>query len=160
MGIEAWGQTVQQIKASATPGLWDFVSKIPTSFEAQILYGLITAGLIGLMANWLLKWSKGEVGSLRHYLFYSQYRRTILSVLTMLGTFLTAVTSGVFFTDAAAVSGEMAACVKDLPTPDKTFVGWINVLWVGGTTGFGIDAAVNKGEREVWTEEQRATKGQ
>lgn len=154
MGMEAWGQTVQQAHDTAGPSLLEFLSRLPVTQEAQILYGLCLFGLAGLVASWLVKWSKNEVGSLRSYLFKENARRTFLSVFTLVGTFLSAVVSGVFFTDAAAQLGEAAACAKDLPV-DKVFVGWINVLWVGATTGFGVDATINKGEREQWTEEQR-----
>lgn len=138
------------------PSLWDFLLSIPSLPESKIMLGLLISGTLGLIANWAVRFARGEVGSLGNYLFKTNVRRTLLSVLTLFGTLLSSVVSGVFFTDASAALGEMAQCAQSVPHADKAFVGWINVLWVGATTGFGIDAIINKGEREVWTPEQRA----
>jgi hypothetical protein len=152
---DALAQTVE--KVTGVPSLWEFLASLPHIPEVHILAGLMLSGALGLVANWLVKWSKGEVGSLRAYLFRSNVRRSLLSVFMMVGTFLTAVMSGVFFTEAVAAAG---SCVPDSPdavVAGKTFVGWVNVLWVGATTGFGIDATINKGEREVWSADKRAS---
>lgn len=135
--------------------LWQFLASLDQTSEVQILIALMLSGLVGMAANWLFKYAKGEVGCFVDYVFRSNARHSLLAVLTYAGTALTAVMSGVFFSDTSAL-GELAQCAAELP--EKTFVGWFNVLWMGATTGFGIDAVVNKGERVAWTPEQRVAK--
>jgi hypothetical protein len=123
----------------AIPSLWHYIQSLPSSMEMQILAGLGLSGTLGMLANWLTKWARNEVGCLRDYIV-STPRRTVLSLLTFAGAALTTLGTGIFFAG------------------DGHFVGWLNVLWIGATTGFGIDAVVNKAEREQWTEAQRAAK--
>lgn len=118
---------IREIK-QANESLWQFLSALPSSMEAQILYGLVLAGTAGLLASWLWKYSNGQVGCLVDYLFREKRLRTLASVLSMVGGSLAAIAAGVFVTD----SGE--------------FVGWLNVLAWGANAGFGVDLAVNRGE--------------
>lgn len=114
---------VKQIDQS----LWNFLAALPSTMEAQILYGLVLSGIAGLLASWLWKYSHGQVGCLADYLFREKRLRTLASVLTMVGTSLAAIGAGVFVTDGGQ------------------FVGWLNVLAWGANTGFGLDLAVNRG---------------
>jgi len=124
------GVPIKQLKAEHTESLWQFLSQLPGSMEAQILYGLLLAGVVGMMAHYLMRWLNGEIsGSLVRYLFTDYPRRTLLAFAGIIGVALTAITSGVFETD----SGE--------------FVGWLNVLWVGLTNGYAADSVANKGAR-------------
>lgn len=120
-------QKISDLKAEHMGSLWDFLQRLPNSMEAQILYGLIIAGLVGLCASWLWKFSNKQVGCFTKYLFTEEWVRSLASVLGMTGTAVIAVMAGVFETE----SGE--------------FVGWLNVLWWGAQSGFGIDLAVNRG---------------
>jgi len=130
--------TIQQIRANEPEALWHFLQQLPSSFEAQILLGLVIAGFAGMLVSWLAKWSAGEAHGLLDYCFKNQIKRSVASVLTFLGVILTAVTSDMF----TSSSGE--------------FVGWMNVLVNGFAVGFGSDSAINKGKRTAWTDEKRA----
>lgn len=136
-----------------TESLWEFLAALPFSFDAQVFYAMMLAGTAGMLANWVVRWAKGELPCLATYLFKINPRRSLLAFITYIGTALTAVMSGVFMSDASAM-GEVAGCVVEDGT--KHFVGWLNVLWSGAGTGFAIDATMNKGERQEWTAEERA----
>lgn len=112
---------------NAHESLWDFLTALPSSMEAQILYALLLAGVVGMLASWLLKWARGQAGALQRYLFTEDVRYTVLAVAAYFGICLTAISSGIFVTD------------------DGVFVGWANVLWFGLTNGFGADTVANKG---------------
>ena len=128
-------QTIQQIKAQAPEDLWQFLLALPGSFEAQLLYGLMLSGIVGMVANYTVNWAKGDIaGSLVAYLFLENFRRTLLSIVTFAGLAITSIAAGIFMTGAGA------------------FVGWANVLWFGAANGFGVDAIANKGRRAEWTE--------
>lgn len=119
--------------------LTHFLQRLPSSFEAQIFYAVVLFGLVGMLANYAVKWMKREIGgSLIKYLFFSNVRGTMLSLFTTIGVGIGAITAGVFET----TSGE--------------FVGWFNVMWVSLSNGFMWDATMNQGDRPVWTEAQRA----
>lgn len=120
-------QTIAQIKASEPESLWAFLLQLPGSMEGQTFIGLVLAGVVGLMASWLWKFSNKQVGCFTKYLFTEEWVRSLASVMGMTGTALVAVMARVFETE----SGE--------------FVGWLNVLWWGAQSGFGIDLAVNRG---------------
>ena len=135
-------QTIAQIKAQDPESLWHFLSGLPASQEAQIFYALMLAGTLGMFASYGVKWAKGEIsGDLFQYLFKSSMRATALSLFTYTGTALGAIYAGAFYV-----------------TDGGIFVGWGMVLWLGAINGFSIDAIVNKGERPVWTAEQRSTR--
>ncbi|TXH19807.1 MAG: hypothetical protein E6R03_00070 [Hyphomicrobiaceae bacterium] len=116
--------------------LWEFLLKLPASFEAQLFYGMMIAGTLGMGMNWLVKWLRNELPCFVTYMFKSEAKRSVLSILTLAGTVLAAIATNVFVID-------------------DRFVGWLNVLWTGATTGFAVDATMNKGSREAWTEEER-----
>ena len=119
--------------------LWHFLAQLPTSFDAQILYGLLISGFVGIMAHYMAKWLRGEVeGSLWQYLFVNEARHTFLSLGTLFAASIAAIAANVFETDAGA------------------FVGWTNVMWIGLTTGFSGDSVMNKAPRKVWTDAERA----
>ncbi len=122
------GVPIKQLKADHTESLWQFLAQLPGSMEAQILYALLLAGIVGMGAHYLMRWLNGEItGSLARYLFLDYPRRTLLAFAGVVGIALTAITSGVFETE----SGE--------------FVGWLNVLWIGLTNGYASDSVANKG---------------
>ena len=135
--------------------LWQYLTHLGGSFEAQVFYALMLSGVVGMCANWLVRWTKNEVGCFVDYMFINNFKRTPLSILMFTGTALTAVMSGVFNGGTLAfVTAD--PCANGITPPNtEVFVGWLNVLWIGATTGFGIDATVNKGVREVWTEGER-----
>lgn len=120
-------QTVAQIKATtAQESLWDFLSHLPASMEAQVLYAMILFGLIGMCMNWLVKWTRHEVEVNGWLYFTGNFRYTLGAVLGMGGTALTAISMGVF------------------NTAEGSFVGWLNVIWTASLNGFMWDATVNK----------------
>lgn len=131
------GPTIQQVKA-AEESLWHFLSALPQTHEAQQLYALMIAGMVGMIAHYLMKWAQGEiVGNLGRYLFCDHVRATALSFFTYIGFALATVIAG-------ALDGSS----------------WFTILWLGVTTGFSVDALTNKGIRPKWTEEQRAVKAE
>jgi len=130
--------TIQQIRAAEPESLWHFLQQLPHSFEAQILLGLVLAGVAGMLLSWLAKWSAGEAHGLIDYCFKNQIKRSVASALTFLGIVFGAITSDMF----TSSSGE--------------FVGWMNVLVNGFAVGFGSDSAINKGNRVAWSDEKRA----
>lgn len=137
--VFAQAPRISEIKQGAGESLWDFLMRLPMSFEAQIFYAVVLFGGVGMFSNYAVKWMRKEIaGSLFKYLFLCNLRGTLLSFSTTVGIGIAAITGGVFETG----SGE--------------FVGWFNVLWVSLTNGFMWDAALNRGQRDVWTPEQRA----
>lgn len=131
--------TIAQVKVQTTESLWQFLTQLPGTMEAQLFYALILAGTLGMMASYLMKWAKNEIaGYLWEYLFGANLRSTMLSLFTYIGCAMTAIYAGAFHVGDA-----------------QTFVGWGHVAWLGLLNGFGIDAIVNKGQRAVWTQQQR-----
>lgn len=136
-------QTIAQVKADNPADLWHFLMNLPVTMEAQLFYALMLAGTLGMLASYVMKWAKGEIGAcLGEYLFKQNLRSTVLSVATYTGTAMAAIYAGAFFVGDQSV-----------------FVGWGMVMWLGALNGFGIDAIVNKGQRAVWTPEQRKAAG-
>ena len=110
-----------------TESLWQFLSALPSTAEAQILYALLMSGVVGMMAHYFTRWAKGEIqGSLFTYLFGTCVRSTALAFSVIVGAAITAITSGVFITESG------------------TFVGWLNVMWFGITNGFASDSIANR----------------
>lgn len=137
-------QTIAQVKAQAPESLWNFLGNLPFTMEAQIFYGLMLAGTLGMIANYIVRWARSEIrGSLYAYLFEQNPRGTVLSLCTYTGMALAAIASNAFH------FGEGAA-----------FVGWGWTLWMGASNGFVIDNIANKGQRPVWSPEKRAQKVQ
>lgn len=134
------GTTVAQAKAASPESLWHFLSQLPGTVEAQQLYALLIFGVIGMFAHYFVKWIQGEIsGNLLDYLFRQEPRRTVLSLVALIGSSFTLVVSPVLM-------------------PNDVFIGWGAVLWMAVTTGYGIDSVANKGDRQIWTEQDRAEK--
>lgn len=94
---------------------------------------LVLFGTLGMAANYLWKWLRDEItGSLWAYLTKQYPKRTALAYATFIGYAVTTVLSPVL--DGA---------------------GWGVVINLGLTTGFAIDALVNKSKAKVWTDEER-----
>lgn len=109
--------------------------------ELRVFLMLMAAGSMGMIANWLVKWARGEIkGGLLTYLFRDNPRSTALSFFTYTGAVLAAMQA-----DVVHVAGGV-------------FIGWANVAWLGATNGYFIDNIINKGERAVWTTEERAAR--
>ncbi len=122
-------QKIAEIKAEHVESLWQFLSAVPGSFEAQVFYGFIIAGTVGVSASFIYKWLTRQIaGSLFRYLFVDDVRRTLLSFAVLIGQAITAITMGLFAID------------------DGTFVGWWNVLYIGALAGFTGDVIANKGK--------------
>jgi len=102
-------------------------SKALTQFGVLMLFGLI-----GIIANWLAKWMFDQIeGSLFDYLFRHYPKRTASAFAVF--------TAYALFTAVTSLDG----------------AGWSIVVNLGLTTGFAIDALVNKAKRAVWTEDER-----
>lgn len=121
-------QKIGEIKGGSE-SLISFLQRLPSSFEAQIFYAVVLFGAVGMFTNYSIKWMRSEIsGSLIKYLFFDNFRGTMLSFCTTVGIGIGAITGGVFET----ASGE--------------FVGWFNVLWISLTNGFMWDAALNRSQ--------------
>ena len=131
-------QTISQAHEATQQSLWHFLAQLPQTQEAQLLYGLILAGAVGMVANYLVKWAKGEIeGNLWCYLVKDKLRATVLSFSSYVGVAVASIAAGIFVTDGGI------------------FVGWSTVLWFGVTNGFAVDAIANKGRRPEWSEGER-----
>lgn len=117
-------QKIAEIRSNGNEDVWQFIRRLPGSFEAQLLYGLVGSGLIGMLGSWLWKWSKGEADGFAHF----TPRYLIGQVLWLLGSSTAAIMTVGFSTE----SGE--------------FFGWLSVLWAGGFTGFSGEVK-QKGEQ-------------
>lgn len=118
---------IGEIKGSSET-LWQFLQRLPGTFEAQIFYAVVVFGAIGMFANYFVKWLRKEItGSLIGYLFVNNPRGTLLSLVTTIGAGLAALQMGVF------------------ETPDGQFIGWFPTLWITLGSGWMFDAALNKG---------------
>lgn len=112
----------------------DYVRAVYDSRAFIQFWVLCLFGFIGMTANYTYKWLSDEIkGSLWYYMVGSRPRRTLLALATFAGYALTTVISPVL--DGA---------------------GWSVVVNLGLTTGFAVDALVNKADRQVWTDEERA----
>ena len=136
-GVEL-AQTIAQAKSASPESLWHFLRALPVTMEAQIWYGLLLSGAVGIMAHYFHKWASDEIaGSLFDYLFRQHPKKTILSLSAYVAWTLSLVGTGIFQTG----SGE--------------FVGWSIVLILGLTNGYGVDSLANRGGRAVWDAETR-----
>lgn len=134
------GKTIAELKTEPET-LWHFINQLPVSFEAQLLYGLVIAGLAGMVANYAVKWARNEIeGNLWEYLFTQNVRATLLSFFGFVSLAITSIGTGIFTSDGGV------------------FVGWANVFWFGLTNGFAVDAVANKGKTAVWSQEKRLEK--
>jgi len=114
----------------------EYVRAILHSRELVQFLVLLGAGLCGAAANYLYKWLRDEItGSLIEYVTKQYPKRTLLALATYFGY-----------------------CVATVLSPVLDGAGWGVVLNMGFTTGFAIDALVNKSERKAWTDAERTTK--
>lgn len=133
VGLDALGldaKKIAQIRADET--LWQFLVKLPSSFEAQVFYALVLSGAAGLIGSWLWKVSQGQA-DFRHF----TGRYCLAQLLWLIGSSIAAIFTVGFQTE------------------DGVFFGWLAVLWSGGFAGFSGDVKV-KEARQAWTDEQRA----
>lgn len=111
--------------------------------ELRVFLMLMVSGTAGMVANWLVKWARGEIkGGLAAYLFRDNPRSTALSLFTYTGAVLAAMQADV------------------VHVANAVFIGWANVAWLGATNGYFIDNIINKGERAVWTPQERQARQQ
>lgn len=132
--------TVEQLKMIVPPAdsPWSYLAHLPFTLEANIFYMLVLFGIAGAVANYVVRWAKGEIqGSLFAYMFTDSPRRSVLAVIALV----------------AELIGEQAAGL--FMTADAKFVGWALVIAAGMKTGFLIDNIVNKASRPEWTPAQR-----
>ncbi len=128
--LDAWavGQTIQQIKAAPqAESLGHFLGQLPSSLEAQVLYGLMIFNAVGMMAHYLRRWLSDEiVGSVFSYMFLQHPKATVMAFTAVMTLDLGLIQMGAF------------------ATPDDVFVGWINVMAQGLTLGYSADSVANK----------------
>lgn len=98
-----------------------FLSKLPSSFEAQVFYGLVGSGLLGIIASWLWKWSQ-QLAGLDHF-----NPRYVIGQVLWLG--------------GASVAAIMTVGFQ---TEDGVFFGWLSVLWTGALAGFSGEVKIKK----------------
>ena len=134
--------TIAQLKAQAPESLWHFLLSLPTSMEAQIWYALTLGAVLGMVGHYIRARVNGSIsGSPVDYFFRDNLWRSIGAAIAVMGELVAEITSGLFFTDAGL------------------FVGWAIVILSGIKTGYLGDSLVNKGQRVIWTEEQRESAG-
>ena len=130
-GIEV-AQAVLNDKGTFT----DYVLAIMGSRELVQFGVLLGAGLAGGATNYLYKWVRDEItGSLWAYVTEQYPKRTLLALMTYVGY-----------------------CVATVLSPVLDGAGWGVVINMGFTTGFAIDALVNKSERKEWSAQERAVR--
>ena len=128
---------MQQV-AAQDGSFGDYVRHALGSREFVQFWVLAGAGCFGIAANYAYKWLRDEIrGSLWQYLTLQHPKRTLLSFATFFGY----------------------ACATIL-SPVLDGAGWGVVINMGLTTGFAIDALVNKADRQAWTEEERAKRAE
>lgn len=110
--------------------LLDFLLALPTTMEAQIFYALVLGSALGMLAHYVRQWASRDVdSSLTDYLFRSNPKRTIMTVIGVIGWSAGEVSAGLFTTSGGA------------------FVGWGLVILSGLKTGYAGDSIINKGKR-------------
>jgi len=114
----------------------NYVQAVWRSRELVQMWVLLSSGVLGMAGNYLFKFLRDDIrGSLCNYLFRDHPKSTALAFFVLCGWALTATVGGL-------VQG----------------AGWTAVINLGLTTGFAIDALVNKANQAVWTPEERAAK--
>lgn len=118
--------------------LVNFLTQIPTSQEAAILYALVLMLPLGMFASWLVKYAvlKTVDDGPISYFFKSHSRRTLGTVVAFFSACLLALTTGLFENDGL-------------------FTGWYSVFWTGLNAAFSADMGINKGTQGGWTESER-----
>jgi hypothetical protein len=111
----------------------DFIRATINSVAFVQFWVLLTSSFLGVGANYLWKWANDQIkGSLWKYLFKDYPKRTILSFMAIAGWTVVAMSQ---------VDDNLA---------------WGILINMGLTTGFAVDAMINKANRAAWTEEERA----
>lgn len=114
----------------------DYVRAILGSRELVQFGVLLGAGVAGGSANYLYKWLRDEItGSLWAYVTEQYPKRTLLAIATY-----------------------VSYCVATVLSPVLDGAGWGVVINMGFTTGFAIDALVNKSERKEWSAAERTAR--
>lgn len=126
-------------EATAQPeSLWHFLATLPTTYEAQLWYGLLLGGLLGMIAHYINGRAKGDIaGSLFDYFFRDNVWRSVGTVSAVAAELFAEIGAGLFTTKEGA------------------FVGWGLVIAAGIKSGYLGDSLLNKGTRPVWTTEKR-----
>lgn len=106
-------QKIAEIKANGAESLWQFLGRLPGSFEAQVFYGLAFSAAIGMISSWLWKWSQGQADS-----HWWTWRYVFGQILWIIGSSL----SLIMMTGFSTESGE--------------FFGWLSVCSTGALAGF------------------------
>lgn len=95
------------------------------------------AGICGLFANYLVKWSKNEIaGTLWCYLFHQNIRATTYSACALFASIAALIQFGAFEHAGALLA-------------------WKTIIYISAQTGYFLDSAINKGVRPEWTESER-----
>lgn len=119
------------------PEQGEFLAYVRAVFRSRELvkFGVLVGfGIFGMVCNYVYKWMRDEArGGLYDYMFGSYPRRTLLAIGAIVGW-------------AAFMIG----------TPVTEGAGWSALINLGLTTGFAFDAILNKTDKVVWTEEERA----
>lgn len=113
-GLENAAKIAEIKPGPGTESLLAFLLRLPTSFEAQVFYGLVLSGLIGMLGSWLWKWSKGKADGFAHF----TVKYIVGQALWLIGS-------------AAGV-----IAVTGFQTDDGQFFGWLMVLITGGSLGY------------------------
>lgn len=132
----------QQVLHDQTLGA--FLRQFLDGQQLRVFVVMMASGTAGMVANWAVRWARGEIrGCLTQYLFRDNPRSTLLSLFTFTGAVLAAVQGDVVHVGEANV-----------------FIGWANVAWLAASNGYFIDNVINKGERAVWSKEERDARQQ
>lgn len=130
----------QALAASILPikgTFFDYARQMLSSTMLSQWAVLVVAGIFGVCGNYAYKWLTEQIGgSLWTYLFVDYPKRTALAFCVYIGWTVFITSTGI---------------VGDWTT-------WGALINLGLTTGFSIDALVNKARRAQWTEEERQAK--
>ncbi len=127
--------SAQSVAQATHQSLLQFLQTIWFTQEFEIFYAVGLGALIGMFANYFVRWLKSdESGSPIDYFFRNHPKLTLLAFLSVLAEVIAEAGSGIFFTDT------------------NVFVGWGLVIMSGVKSGWLGDAALNKGTRAVLPE--------
>lgn len=137
-------QTIQQIKDDVPANLLDFLLSLPASFEAQLFYAMLLAGVAGMLTSFILKWAQGQIIACpTQYFFRDNPRGTVLSIIWLLSAVVGSIALGGYLL---------------VPSDPATFIGWGKVMFDGWILGTGGDLGLNKSKRPEWSEAERKEK--
>lgn len=131
-------QRAATVAEQSPQGINEFLVAFWHSIEFQIIVVVLVVGLLGILCNYIVKWSQGQIeGNLWTYLFVNNFRRTLAGYITFVTSMIAIIGAGTFINDQGV------------------FAGWKAVIFMAFSTAFAFDAAINKGQRPVWTASQR-----